>query len=65
MPKVKTRKSAQKRFRITKQGKILRKKTGQDHFNIKESGRKTRKKRGRANLAKADKKHARRMLPYG
>ncbi|MDP6704642.1 MAG: 50S ribosomal protein L35, partial [archaeon] len=31
MPKLKTRKSISKRFKITKSGKILRRPSGQDH----------------------------------
>lgn len=61
---MKTRKSASKRFKITKQGKILRKKTGQDHFNAKETGNKTRKKRNMSAVSKADKRHVKGMLPY-
>lgn len=64
MPKIKTRKSASKRFQITKQGKVMRKKAGQDHFNIKETGKKTRKKRKRVNVLKTYKKHAKRLLLY-
>ncbi|OGZ26936.1 MAG: 50S ribosomal protein L35 [Candidatus Nealsonbacteria bacterium RIFOXYB1_FULL_40_15] len=42
---MKTRKSITKRFRITKNGKILRRAVGQDHFRAKKSGNKKRKGR--------------------
>lgn len=38
--KRKTRKSITKRFKITKNGKILRRQTGQNHFRAKKSGSK-------------------------
>ncbi len=36
---IKTNKSYTKRFKITKNGKILSRKPGQDHFNAKERTR--------------------------
>ncbi|HEB13432.1 MAG TPA: 50S ribosomal protein L35 [candidate division CPR3 bacterium] len=45
MPKIKTRKSIQKRFKITKTGKVLRRATGQDHFRTKKSSKAKRQKR--------------------
>lgn len=39
-PKRKTRKSITKRFKITKNGKILRRKPGQNHFRAKKTGNK-------------------------
>ena len=45
MTKLKTRKSIVKRFKLTKNKKVLKRKAGQGHFNAKESGNKTRAKR--------------------
>ena len=42
---MKTRKSVKKRFKVTKQGKVLRVAIGQDHFRSKKSGNKKRKMR--------------------
>ncbi len=42
---MKTRKSIKKRFKITKNGKVLRRSTGQNHLRAKKSGEKKRKKR--------------------
>ncbi|MAG44419.1 50S ribosomal protein L35 [bacterium] len=64
MPKIKTRKSASKRFKISKSGKVLRKKIGQDHFNVKESGKKTRKKRKQQKVVKSDLNRIKKLLPY-
>lgn len=42
---MKTRKSVLKRFKFTKNGKILRRATGQDHLRAKKSGNRIRKGR--------------------
>ncbi|NQU83199.1 MAG: 50S ribosomal protein L35 [Parcubacteria group bacterium] len=41
----KTKKALQKRFSVTKTGKVLKRHAGQDHFNSRDSGKITRKKR--------------------
>jgi len=38
----KTRKSITKRFKLTKNGKVLRRAIGQDHYRAKKSGNKIR-----------------------
>ena len=43
--KVKTKKALQKRFSVTKKGKVVQRHAGQDHFNSRDSGKITRKKR--------------------
>lgn len=65
MPKLKTRKSISKRFKITKTGKVVKKHAGQDHFNARESGNITRHKRRQTKLAE-NKAEAtiKRQLPY-
>ena len=45
MSKMKTSKSIAKRFKVTKNNKIIKRKAGQDHFNARESGDITRNKR--------------------
>ena len=45
MGKQKTIKAVAKRFKTTKNGKVIRRKEGQDHFNAKDTGKKTRQKR--------------------
>lgn len=58
----KTRKSIAKRFKITKNKKILRRHTGQDHFNARDSGNKTRKKRQMQVVGSADRKKVRKYI---
>lgn len=43
--KQKKNKSAQKRFKITANNKLMRRPAGQDHFNAKDSGNLTRSKK--------------------
>jgi ribosomal protein L35 len=44
--KYKTKKALTKRFKITKNGKIMRRPAGQNHFLAKKSGGQTRDRRG-------------------
>jgi large subunit ribosomal protein L35 len=45
MGKLKTKKSIAKRFRVTRNGKVIHRAAGQGHFNGRESGNITRGKR--------------------
>lgn len=49
--KVKTHKTVTKRFKITKNSKVLKRYAGQDHFNTRDSGQMTRKKRRDVSLS--------------
>lgn len=62
--KLKTKKSAAKRFKITASGKIKRKKAYLRHILTKLSTSKKRGLRSSGLIAKADEKSVRRMLPY-
>jgi large subunit ribosomal protein L35 len=62
MAKHKTIKAIAKRFKATKNGKILKRKAGQNHLNAKESGNTTRKKRQDINLAKSDAKEILKLI---
>ena len=65
MAKLKTRKAAAKKVKLSKKGKILRRKSGQNHFNSKETGKKGREKKGAIRLFKADEaNYLKRGLPY-
>lgn len=64
MPKLKTHKTAIKRFKITKTGKIKQRKAGQDHFNTRESGNTTRKKRRDISAHKTEIKNIKELIPY-
>lgn len=63
MSKLKTNKSALKRFKITPH-KIQHRPVKQNHFNAKDTGKETRDKRGYVDLSKADEKNMRKILPY-
>lgn len=45
MGKLKTKKFVAKRFKVTKNKKVLHRAAGQDHFNGRENGKTTRNKR--------------------
>jgi large subunit ribosomal protein L35 len=62
MPKLKTRKSIIKRFKVTKSGKILRRPTGLDHYRAKKSGKKIRQSRKMIQLSKAEEKKIKKLL---
>ena len=56
MPKLKTKSSAKKRFRLTKSGKVKMPQAGKRHGMIKRSNKFIRNARGTTVLAKADEK---------
>lgn len=43
MPKIKTRKSISKRFKVTGSGKIMRRKSFKGHLNVKKSAKRKRR----------------------
>jgi len=63
MTKLKTKKSASKRFKVNKK-KIMHRPVHQNHFNAKDSGKETRNKRGYRKLSSADEQNIRKILPY-
>lgn len=65
MPKkIKTRQAIAKRFRITKNGKVIKRTCGQDHFNARDTGQDKRSKRRDQTIAKVDQKNIRTAMPY-
>lgn len=62
MPKKKTHKGAAKRFRITKNGKVMHKKQGSSHILTKKSPKRKRSLRQITVLSKADSKVIKKML---
>ncbi|MGH7476159.1 MAG: 50S ribosomal protein L35 [Longimicrobiales bacterium] len=62
MPKMKTNKSAAKRFRKTGTGKIRRFQAFKSHILTKKSPKRKRQLRGGAIVDKADEKRVKRML---
>jgi large subunit ribosomal protein L35 len=62
MPKMKTDRGAAKRFRITGSGKLRRGQAYRSHLLEKKSSRRTRRLGREVDVAKADRKEARRLL---
>ena len=64
MPKLKTKSSAKKRFKITSRGKIIMAQAGKRHGMIKRTNRQIRKQRGTAIMSKQDGKIVKSYMPY-
>ena len=62
MPKVKTRKAAAKRFKITSSGKIIRGRSGKKHILEWKTSAKKRRLRKKTTVAPSDIAAVRRML---
>ncbi|VAX37489.1 LSU ribosomal protein L35p [hydrothermal vent metagenome] len=65
MPKLKTNKSAAKRFKITKTGKLKKRSAKRGHILGKMSRKTKRKLRQSSYVSECDAKKIRRLLPYG
>ena len=65
MPKLKTRKSVAKRFRITKRGKVKRMQAGKSHILTKKSKKRKRHLRRATLVSSSFFKNIKRQLPYG
>lgn len=65
MPKLKTRKSIAKRFKLTKRGKIKRKRSFKSHLLGGKTSKRKRQLRKPALVSSVDLDTIRRMLPYG
>jgi large subunit ribosomal protein L35 len=64
MPKIKTRKGATKRFKITKNGKVLAKKQGLRHILTKKGSKRKRQLGIKSVLKECEAKKIIRMMPY-
>ena len=65
MPKMKTKSSAKKRFKLTATGKVRGQQAGKRHGMIKRSNKFIRDARGTTILAEPDARIVRKMMPYG
>jgi large subunit ribosomal protein L35 len=65
MPKLKTHKGAQSRFRITGSGKIMRVKGGKSHLRRRKAKRTKRLFDEMIPVSPSDKNRINRALPYG
>ena len=64
MPKMKTKKAAAKRFRVSGTGKIMRRHANVEHILTKKSSRRKRRLSRSGEVSKADFKIVAPMLPY-
>jgi len=65
MPKMKTKKAAAKRFKITSTGKLKAGVAGKRHRLISHNGKYIRQNRGTKVLSEADTPRVKKFLPYG
>ncbi len=64
MPKMKTKSSAKKRFKVTGTGKVMAAQAGKRHGMIKRSNKFIRDARGMTVLSEPDQKLAKSYMPY-
>ena len=64
MPKLKTKSSAKKRFKITARGKVMMSQAGKRHGMIKRTSRQIRNQRGTTVMSKQDGKIVKSYMPY-
>ncbi len=65
MPKLKTKSSAKKRFRLTGTGKVRMNQSGKQHGMIKRTNKQIRNQRGTTIMSPQDAKIVKKYLPYG
>ena len=64
MPKLKTKSSAKKRFKISARGKVISAQAGKRHGMIKRTNSQIRKQRGTIVMSKQDAKIVKSYMPY-
>ena len=64
MPKMKTKSSAKKRFKVTASGRVLSAQAGKRHGMIKRTKKFIRNARGTTTLCAADEKIVKGFMPY-
>jgi large subunit ribosomal protein L35 len=65
MPKMKTKKTAAKRFKLSGTGRVRRPKQGGNHGMINKSRKRLRRLSANDMVHDSMEKHVKRMLPYG
>ena len=65
MPKIKTKRGAAKRFKITASGKVKRSRANLRHINSHMSKKRKRHLRKSGLVAKVDQRNIKRLLPNG
>ncbi|MDF1872220.1 50S ribosomal protein L35 [Oceanicola sp. D3] len=64
MPKMKTKSSAKKRFKVTASGRVKAGQAGKRHGMIKRSNKFIRDARGMVVMSEADEKIVKKFMPY-
>ena len=64
MPKLKTKSSAKKRFKVSARGKVITAQAGKRHGMIKRTNSQIRKQRGTTVLSSQDSKIVKSYMPY-
>ena len=64
MPKLKTKSSAKKRFKITARGKVIMSQAGKRHGMINRTSNQIRNQRGTTVMSKQDGKIVKSYMPY-
>lgn len=65
MPKMKTKSSVKKRFKLTASGKVRSAQAGKQHGMIKRTNKQIRNQRGTTIMADCDAKIIKKFMPYG
>jgi large subunit ribosomal protein L35 len=65
MPKMKTKRAAAKRYKLTATGKVRYKKQNLRHILTKKSSKRKRRLRQPAMLSHVEAERAKKLLPYG
>ena len=65
MPKMKTKKSASKRYHVTGSGKVRYKKQGLRHILTKKNAKRKRRLRLSATLSPVETRRVKQLIPYG
>jgi len=65
MPKMKTKSSVKKRFKLTASGKVVSAQAGKQHGMIKRTNKQLRNQRGTTILADCDARIIKKFMPYG
>jgi large subunit ribosomal protein L35 len=63
MPKIRTRKTAAKRFEVTAKGKILRGHMGQNHLMDKKGASRKRRLSNKSGVTTGERRSIKRLLP--
>jgi large subunit ribosomal protein L35 len=64
MPKMKTKSSAKKRFKVSATGKVMSGQAGKRHGMIKRTNKFIRNARGTTEMSKPDQKIVKQFMPY-